>query len=207
MRPARHLVIFAKAPRLGQVKRRLAAEIGDVEALRFYRASLGGLIRRLANDRHWTVRLAVTPDRAAATEFPFAHGLTVVAQGEGDLGARMDRAIAGCPPGPAILIGTDIPAVSAGHIARAFELLRGAEVVFGPAADGGYWLVGASAAGRRKLVFGPARWSTRHALADSRAGLPAGTRVALADTLEDIDTAAAYARWRAAAGPGRTGQS
>jgi len=193
----RHLVIFAKAPRLGQVKRRLAAEIGDVEALRFYRASLGALIRRLARERRWKVRLAVTPDRAAGNDFPHADGLTVVAQGEGDLGVRMGRAIAGCPPGPAILIGTDIPAVSATHIVQGFELLRAADVVFGPAADGGYWLVGASAAGRRKLVFGPARWSTPHALADSRAGLPAGTSVALADTLEDVDNAAAYARWRA----------
>jgi rSAM/selenodomain-associated transferase 1 len=197
---SRHLVIFAKAPVMGQVKRRLAAAIGEVEALRFYRANLKRLIRRLARDRRWTARLALAPDRAAHDGFPNAEGLAVTPQGGGDLGARMGRAIAGCPPGPVVLIGADIPGIAPALIARAFVALRGHEVVFGPAADGGYWLVGASAAGRHKLVFAEGiRWSSPQALADTRAGLAPGTRIALADTLEDIDDAAAYARWRSAA--------
>jgi len=198
MRPNRHLILFAKAPMLGRVKRRLAAEVGEVEALRFYRATLARLIRRLGGDRRWTARLVLSPDGVAANGFPGMAANAVFAQGSGDIGTRMGRAIAACPPGPALLIGADIPDVTPAHIARAFAALRGRDLVFGPAADGGFWLVGASESGRRKLVFADGiRWSSAHALADTRAGLPAGTSVVLADTLEDVDTAAALARWRA----------
>jgi rSAM/selenodomain-associated transferase 1 len=197
MRPNRHLIIFAKAPMLGRVKRRLAAEVGAVEALRFYRANLNRLIRRLGGDRRWTTRLVLSPDSAARNGFPGMAAGAVSAQGGGDIGTRMGRAIAACPPGPAVLIGADIPGVTPAQIARAFAALRGHDLVFGPAADGGYWLVGASAAGRRTLVFGDdIRWSSAHALTDTRAGLSAGTTVALADVMEDVDDAAAYARWR-----------
>lgn len=207
MRPNRHLIIFAKAPVLGRVKRRLAAEVGDVEALRFYRANLARLIRRLGGDRRWTARMVLSPDSAATNGFPGMAVGAVSAQGSGDIGTRMGRAIAACPPGPAVLIGADIPGVTPAHIARAFAALQGHDLVFGPAADGGFWLVGASATGRRRLVFAKdIRWSSAHALADTRAGLPAGTRVALADRLEDIDDAAAYRRWRALT-PMRSGKT
>jgi rSAM/selenodomain-associated transferase 1 len=194
----RHLILFAKAPMMGRVKRRLAAEVGAVEALRFYRANLNRLIRRLGGDRRWTARLVLAPDSAARTGFPGMAANAVSAQGGGDIGMRMRRAIMAAPPGPALLIGADIPDVTPAHIARAFAALRGHDLVFGPAADGGYWLVGASVTGRRKLFFADdIRWSSAHALADTRAALPVGTSVALADTLEDIDSAAALARWRA----------
>jgi len=197
----RHLVLFAKTPALGRAKRRLAAEVGAVEALRFYRATLHRLILRLGRDRRWTTHLALAPGPATARGLPAAGGLHIFAQSGGDIGERMGHAIADCPPGPTILIGADIPAVTPSHIARAFDALRGNDVVFGPAADGGFWLVGASGAGRRKLVFAEnVRWSSSHALADTIAGLPDGARVATADTMDDIDTAAALARWRAEGG-------
>src|SRR5260370_29805095 len=62
-RMKRHLVIFARAPQLGRVKRRLAAEIGLMAATRFYRAVLAAEIRRLANDRRSTAWLFVAPHR------------------------------------------------------------------------------------------------------------------------------------------------
>ncbi|WP_425283593.1 DUF2064 domain-containing protein [Methyloceanibacter stevinii] len=46
------------------------------------------------------------------------------------------------PPGPVVLVGSDIPRISRAHIAEAFRLLGNADAVFGPAQDGGYWLVG-----------------------------------------------------------------
>lgn len=197
MRAHRHLIIFAKAPVLGRVKRRLAAEIGAVEALRFYRATLSRLIRRLGSDRRWTAHLVVSPDSAAQNGFRGMAGAAVSAQGGGDIGTRMGRAIAAVPPGLVLLIGADIPGVTPAHIARAFAALRGRDLVFGAAADGGFWLVGGSAVGRRKLAFADGiRWSTQDTLADALAGLPPGTRVAHADTMEDVDTAAAYRRWR-----------
>ena len=61
----RHLVIFARAPQFGRVKRRLARDIGDTAATRFYRLTLARQIRRLRDPR-WTIWLFVTPDSALA---------------------------------------------------------------------------------------------------------------------------------------------
>ena len=55
----------------------------------------------------------------------------------------MRRAMNACPPGPVVLVGTDIPGLTAGDIAAAYRLLGRHDVVFGPARDDGFWLVGA----------------------------------------------------------------
>jgi hypothetical protein len=181
----RHLVLFLRAPALGTGKRRLAAEIGDVAALRFQRLMLARLMRRLGRDRRWRLRVALTPDRARLP------GIATVRQGRGDLGARMQRALGACPPGPKVLVGADIPALSAAHIAEAFRLLGSHDIVLGPAEDGGYWLVGSR---HRVPVFGTVRWSSPHALADTLGNLPNRVSVGFAARLEDVDDADAYRR-------------
>ena len=197
----RHLVIFAKAPRLGGVKRRLAAGIGGLAALRFYREMTSRLLRRLGRDRRWRCWLFVTPDRATTGLSRWAAGVPRVRQGRGDLGQRMARPFASLPPGPVVIIGSDIPAIRPAHIEAAFRLLAGHDVVLGPATDGGYWLIGAR---RRPLPYGTfagVRWSTEHALADTVASLPKRSRVAFTATLDDVDDAAAYERWKALTPP------
>src|SRR5580704_12447928 len=109
----RHLILFVREPRLGTGKRRLARDIGAVAALRFERLMLARSLRRLGRDPRWKLRLAVTPDHAAG-RWPGRRD--VVPQGRGDLGERMHRALAGCPPGPAVLVGSDIPGLSAARI-------------------------------------------------------------------------------------------
>ena len=196
----RHLVLFARAPRRGTVKRRLAADIGTEAALRFYRDTLNDVVRRLATDPRWTTWLSVTPDGGAANAalWPDVTGLRGIPQGGGDLGERMARPIRDMPPGPVVIVGSDIPEVGPEHIRQAFEALGRHDMVFGPARDGGYWLVGAR---RRPAVpkdlFANVRWSTEHALDDTLAGLPKRFRVALIDTLDDVDTGADWAAWRA----------
>ena len=64
MRLTKHLVVFAKAPRLGTVKTRLAASIGPVTAWAFARFTLEAVVRPLACDRRWRCWLAVTPDKS-----------------------------------------------------------------------------------------------------------------------------------------------
>lgn len=196
----RHLVIFARAPQAGRVKRRIAREIGAVEAARFYRRILADQIKVLTRDPRWTVWLFVTPDTALRD--PVWHGLRVRPQQQGDLGRRMKRPFTTLPPGPMVLVGSDIPAMRPHHIARAFALLGRHDLVFGPARDGGFWLVGAK---RLKPLprplFGNVRWSTSRALADTLAGLPSGVATALADTLDDVDDAAAYRRFRLSSSP------
>ncbi len=82
-----HLVIFARLPRFGAGKRRLAAGVGPVRALRFQRVTLALTLLRHGADPRWTTWLAVTPDRSG----PWPPGFGVLPQGKGDLGERMAR--------------------------------------------------------------------------------------------------------------------
>ncbi len=190
----RHLVLFARAPQLGSGKRRLARDIGAVAALRFERLMLSRLLRRLGRDRRWRLHLAVTPDRARYRKRLWPRDVPIAAQRGGDLGRRMYSALAACPPGPAVLIGTDIPALAPNHIAEAFRLLGKHDLVFGPAADGGFWLVGARRSPRLPPLFGEVRWSSPNALDDVLANLSRRVSVGFAAWLEDIDDGAAYRR-------------
>ncbi|MBF0247804.1 MAG: glycosyltransferase [Alphaproteobacteria bacterium] len=177
---------MAKAPRIGRAKRRLARRIGAVAAWAFYRRTLFAVARRLRDPR-WTCWLAVTPDVSGLTSRQWPARWWIVAQGGGDLGARMLRPMRLLPPGPVVVIGSDIPDIRPDHIAAAFMALGENDWVFGPAVDGGYWLVGAK---RRPRLFDPfrnARWSSEHALADTLANLPDGTTVGFVETLGDVD--------------------
>lgn len=190
---ARHVVVFLRAPRLGQVKRRLARGIGDLAALAFHRAVAMRLLRDLARDRRFRLHVAVTPDHRVFV--PRAFG-AAIGQGGGDLGRRMARAFDRLPPGPAVLVGADIPELRLRHLAAAFAALGGHDAVFGPAEDGGYWLVGFARRGTLpRGLFEPVRWSSEHALADTLATLPRRMRVALVDRLADVDDAESYRRY------------
>ena len=190
----RHLVLFVRAPQLGRGKRRLAQEIGDVATVRFERLMLRLLLRRLARDRRWRLRIAVTPDKACRQVRHWCRGVDVTGQGGGDLGIRMRRALAACPPGPAVLVGGDIPALGARHVTAAFRLLGRHDLVFGPAEDGGFWLVGARRRPRLPPLFERVRWSGPYALADTLAGLPRRVTVGFLERLEDVDDGEAYRR-------------
>jgi uncharacterized protein len=192
----RHLILFVRAPVLGRGKRRLAAEVGDLAAVRFERLMIALLLRRLAGDPRWRLRIVVTPDRAYQDARRWRRGVEAFAQGRGDLGRRMRRVITAAPPGSAVLIGSDIPAIDARHIADAFRLLGERDLVFGPAADGGFWLVGARRRPRLPFLFERVRWSSPHALADTLAGLPRWATIGFVDTLEDVDDGDAYRRLR-----------
>jgi rSAM/selenodomain-associated transferase 1 len=195
MTPARHLIVFTRPARLGAVKTRLAAEIGAGEAWRFHRDTVRALLARLARDVRWRTWLAIPPEALGAPDRSWPRRLPRIDQGRGDIGRRMARAFDRLPAGPAVLIGSDIPAVRPPHIAAAFDALGRAEAVFGPAADGGFWLVGFARRGRRLDPFTGVRWSSAHALADTLARLPRDARVALVETLEDVDDGAGYAGW------------
>lgn len=176
---------MVKAPVAGQVKTRLARETGTVRATQFYRHTAAALIARLAPSRHWRTILAVAPDNASVPAC-WRRGVARWEQGRGGLGQRMQRILDRAPPGPVIIVGTDIPAIRPAAIAAAFAALGRADAVVGPAADGGYWLVGLRRTPRVLRPFADVRWSTRHALTDTLANL-AGRPVARAATLSDVD--------------------
>ena len=181
------VVVFARAPRLGAVKRRLARELGARAALRFHQQTLRNTVRKLRAVRCFRVLLAVTPDRASAR---WPRHVARVPQGGGDLGRRMHRACRRFRNRRVVLVGSDIPDLSAADAVAAFRALGRADAVFGPAADGGYWLVGLSPR-RPARPFAAVRWSSEHALADTLANFR-GRRIALLRTLQDVDTAADY---------------
>lgn len=192
----RHLVVFVKAPRLGTVKTRLARTIGDMEAWLFYRRLTAAVLRRLNGP--WQVWLVVTPDRFVREGRFWPLHLPRRAQGAGDIGHRMARPILELPPGPVVIVGSDIPDLGRRHVQAAFAALGRHDAVFGPARDGGYWLVGLRRRPTSAHPFKPGiRWSSADALADTLRHLGANRSHTLLESLSDIDTAADYGRWKA----------
>jgi rSAM/selenodomain-associated transferase 1 len=185
------VIVFARVPRLGTVKRRLARDIGDRAALRFHLATLTALLRDLTRRRGFQVILAQTPDRAA---FRLPVPVRRIPQGRGDLGARMTRALRRYRRGRVALMGCDIPQAGAADLRDVFRRLGSADAVFGPAADGGYWVI---ALGPRRPadLFGKARWSTKHAMKDTLKQFRR-YRVGLVRKLHDVDTKADWKCWR-----------
>ncbi len=179
------LIVMAKVPEMGRVKTRLARDIGSVAATSLYRHLLSTTIARLARDPRWQTILAVAPDAGLASR-ALPPRVARMAQGRGDLGQRMQRLIERAPDGPTVLIGSDIPGVTPALIAGAFRALAGADAVVGPAADGGFWLVGLRRTRRVPRPFAGVRWSQPLTLAETLANL-AGRRIRFAADRSDID--------------------
>jgi len=178
---------MVKEPQPGRVKTRLGKGIGMARAAWWFRHQTTCLLRRIRDPR-WQVTLAVAPDVEGLTSRIWPEDLPRVAQGPGDLGDRMGRLFRTLPPGPVVIIGADIPGVTRARIARAFAALGDHDAVFGPAPDGGYWLIGLKRSRAvPKSLFNQVRWSSEFALADTIASLPDLSHK-LIDTLDDVDT-------------------
>ena len=113
-------------------------------------------------------------------------------QARGDLGVRMETALRALPQGSTVLIGSDIPGVSRSDIRHAFRGLGRSDVVFGPAEDGGFWLVGLANSRVAPDLFKDVRWSTEHALADCIGNLVRPPSFAAMKC--DVDNGEAYYR-------------
>ena len=181
------LVVMVKEPRPGRVKTRLGRDIGMTTSARWFRHQVKALLRRVQSPK-WDVVLAVAPDVAGMTSRVWPEHLCRIPQGRGDLGARMARILRFMPPGPVCIIGADIPGITSAKIEQAFAALGAHEAVFGPADDGGYWLIGMKRTGGVPIdVLTGVRWSTEDALADSARSL-GNMRIAHVATLRDVDT-------------------
>lgn len=180
------LVVMVKEPHPGRVKTRLGRDLGMVGSAWWFRHQTRALLRRLRDPR-WDLVLAVSPDAEGLASRIWPADFSRWAQGRGDLGDRMGAAFDAMPIGPVCIIGADIPDVTRLRIAEAFAALGPNEAVFGPAHDGGYWLVGLKRMRRHVGLFDGVRWSTEHALVDSVASLR-GARVGYVEKLRDVDT-------------------
>ncbi|MEP5152427.1 TIGR04282 family arsenosugar biosynthesis glycosyltransferase [Planktotalea sp.] len=181
------LVIMVKEPHPGRVKTRLGKDIGLTASAWWFRHQTRALLRRIEDPR-WDTLLAVSPDVEGLNSRVWPAHLPRVAQGRGHLGDRMGRLLRGLPKGPVCIIGADIPGVTRARIAEAFKALGNHEAVFGPAPDGGYWLIGMKRAKPAlPSILQDVRWSSEHALADSARSL-GDVSVAQVMTLRDVDT-------------------
>lgn len=183
------VIVFAKAPRLGTVKTRVAKDIGNAAALVVYKALLERTFDALEPLEN--VEIVYTPDDAGATFEAFARHTTwsLRPQGPGNLGARLSRAArvtlrSGRRP---IFIGADCPTIQTSDLQSAANALTTRDVVIGPATDGGYWLIGLA----RWIpeVFADIPWSQPNTLETTRARLATvNASVAYLDEKSDIDT-------------------
>ena len=193
MRRGDTLILFVKEPRLGRVKSRLARGIGASAALAVYRELTRAACRRIGFDRRWRMVLMTTPDRARSRDWP--RSLEREGQGCGHLGRRMAQALRRLARPRAILVGSDVPGLSPDLIRRGFQALGRAPFVFGPALDGGYWLIGWRRGAWPMGALERVRWSSPHALEDSLASI-GRRRSTLIDRLRDLDDVDDYKAWR-----------
>ncbi|MEP3890644.1 MAG: TIGR04282 family arsenosugar biosynthesis glycosyltransferase [Hellea sp.] len=188
MRP--QLYIFAKAPMMSKAKTRLAADIGKVHAHRLYRAMLSKVIRQVQDPR-WDTVIMITPTSALG-RVPEWQGLPQIPQARGSLSPRLAAAFTA--KGPSLVIGTDCPQVTRSDIADGFTALKTHPVVFGPADDGGFWLMGMTGPVRAD-VFDNVRWSHEDTLSDVEANIKG--KVHHLRTLIDVDDLKALQALRA----------
>jgi len=187
----RVLGVFAKLPLPGHVKTRLAAETSPLWAAQVARAFLRDSLLRLARIPARHVLAYAPADSAAAFAEYLLEPFTLVPQASGDLGQRMAAFFAQQLAEGAekvVLLGTDSPTLPLPLVEQAFAELDRADVVLGPATDGGYYLLGC--ARRVPPLFAGVRWSSSHVLADTLARLPADGRLALLPPWYDVDTLA-----------------
>ena len=179
------IALFARYPRAGAAKTRLIPMLGADGAARLHARLVE---RTLATIRASGVPFALHTTGGTGQEFAAWLGpdVALVDQGEGDLGARLARVAA-----PAILLGADVPDLTAAHLATAARVVAQGDTAIGPAADGGYYLLGLP----RPMphLFADMAWGSDGVLAATLARLdPPPLQL---ETLADCDRPADLARW------------
>ncbi|MBK1716112.1 TIGR04282 family arsenosugar biosynthesis glycosyltransferase [Thiocystis violacea] len=189
--PGGTLILFAREPVAGQVKTRLIPALGAEGAARLYRRLLGIALRAGAatHGAHRQLWCAGAPaEGGECARLAEAHGFTWHRQSEGDLGTRMAAALAEALAfgDRAVLIGSDCPDYDAAYLSAAFAAMDDRDAVLGPAADGGYVLIGLRSPAPE--AFAGIHWSSPAVLTETRAAL---RRIGLTwtelPTLRDLD--------------------
>jgi hypothetical protein len=164
------LAVFLHAPRLGTVKPRLAAEIGDRHALRLYRIMAARTLVA-AREAGLGVTVWFAPgDAGPEMRYWLGEDCDLRPQVSGDRGIRLATAARAADPNRAWLaVVGDCPAIDAALLREAAAIAERGDVVIGPTADGGYYLIG----GMPPLpdVFTAMPWGTARLLPETRARL------------------------------------
>ncbi len=181
-------VAFAKAPTPGRVKTRLAEEIGAQAAARLYAEMAGEVVKRLSSPSFDLWICYDPPQAAAEIQAWLGEGVALIPQQEGDLGSRMQAALTAAllVARKACVVGTDVPDLDAGIVDEAFARLEEADVVIGPAGDGGYYLLAVKQVFPE--LFSEIPWSTSQVMEHTLAAAESsGLKVETLVTLDDVD--------------------
>lgn len=184
------LAVFARAPVAGETKTRLMAALGADGSAALYHAFLQDVLDHVPEGLEAELWCAGDLDHPALVELAERHGAARYAQPEVGLGERMAHTLGAAlgRGGRGLVIGSDSPTLPGALLSRAAAALDDAEVVLGPSADGGYYLVGMR--GAVAPIFEGVRWSTRHVLSDTLArAAEAGVVPRLLAPWYDVDTA------------------
>ena len=146
---ARRLVVFTRYPEPGNTKTRLIPALGPTGAAELQRrmtTKVLSAVRQLTQQHH-AARLEVRYEGGdeISMRMAFGDGCVYAPQGDGHLGERMLRAFESAfaeGAGLVVLIGSDCPAITSDILTDAFRRLESHDLVLGPAADGGYYLIG-----------------------------------------------------------------
>ncbi len=196
------LIIFARTPELGRVKKRLAADLGDQRALAAHEELLQRVITQTSGG-DYQVDLWLTSLSKQLPAWLSDAASALHEQGVGDLGQRMQQAMTPTLTDGrrCVLVGSDCPGIDRDYVLAAFAALQRSEVVFGPAEDGGYGLVG-----MKRLVpevFAEEHWGDARVLERARArAISAGASVALLPEIYDVDTPSDWQRYKRESGEG-----
>ncbi len=196
----RRLILFGRYPRPGETKTRLIPLLGPLGAAELQRELTERTLATMVRAGLAPVEVAYTGGTPGQMERWLA-GLRVglYPQKEGGLGRRMQSALENALARGArqvVLVGTDVPGLSASNLAQAFAALNSHDLVFGPSRDGGYWLVGTR---RPAGVFDGIAWGTGRVLDQSLdLAMQQGLSAALLPPLDDTDTPEDLRVWRPA---------
>lgn len=164
-----HLVIFTRYPEPGTTKTRLAKLLGPVKAAEIQKKLTEHTLQQAERLLQLSsVSISIYFDGGSPKKMQEWLGTvgTYRCQGEGDLGSRMARAVGETFKqgfSKIVIIGTDCPCLQADHIKEAFETLDRKDLVLGPAADGGYYLIGLRQ--HEEALFKNIDWGTASVLA------------------------------------------
>jgi rSAM/selenodomain-associated transferase 1 len=184
--PSIRVALFTRWPEAGKAKTRLIPALGAQGAADLHRRLTE---RTVATVREARLALEIRSTGGDPAMFRDWLGVDdVVDQGEGDLGKRLSRAAEHLP---LLLLGADIPGLLPQHLTDAAAALAHHPAVIGPAADGGYWLLGLAVP--MPALFRDVAWGTASVLATTLARLPAETP--RLETLSDLDTPDDLANW------------
>ncbi|MCI0463097.1 MAG: TIGR04282 family arsenosugar biosynthesis glycosyltransferase [Gemmataceae bacterium] len=190
-KPPRTLGLFAKQPLPGAVKSRLAADTSADWAAQAAEALLLDTLDRLAQVEGRRVLAFAPPDARPYFEGVAGERFLLMAQADGDLGQRMETFFAtqlDANAGPVVLVGADSPTLPLELIERAFGELDHADLILGPATDGGYYLIGC--ARRVPPIFTGVAWGGERVLLDTVRRLPDDYGLAVLPPWYDVDTLA-----------------